>query len=100
MQIDELHAAGERGDGFCQALLTGCGSGFLPAPLLQCVDVALECAVQVLRLWRRDGWFGGTAVQDVMAAARQRGLMRLAQVHYAVAERDGKISIVENDGTQ
>jgi hypothetical protein len=28
MQIDELHAAGERGDGFCQALLTGCGSGF------------------------------------------------------------------------
>lgn len=35
--------------------------------------------------------------QDVMAAARQRGLMRLEQVRYAVAERDGKISIVEND---
>jgi uncharacterized membrane protein YcaP (DUF421 family) len=33
--------------------------------------------------------------QDVMAAARQRGLMRLDQVRYAVAERDGKISIVE-----
>ena len=33
--------------------------------------------------------------QDVMAAARQRGLMRLEQVRYAVAERDGKISIVE-----
>lgn len=33
--------------------------------------------------------------QDVMAAARQRGLQRLTQVRYAVAERDGKISIVE-----
>jgi uncharacterized membrane protein YcaP (DUF421 family) len=33
--------------------------------------------------------------QDVMAAARQRGLQRLNQVRYAVAERDGKISIVE-----
>ena len=33
--------------------------------------------------------------QDIMAAARQRGLMRLEQVRYAVAERDGKISIVE-----
>jgi uncharacterized membrane protein YcaP (DUF421 family) len=32
--------------------------------------------------------------QDVMAAARQRGLQRLAQVRYAVAERDGKISVV------
>ncbi len=31
-----------------------------------------------------------------MAAARQRGLMRLDQVRYAVAERDGKISIVED----
>lgn len=33
--------------------------------------------------------------QDVVAAARQRGLMRLDQVRYAVAERDGKVSIVE-----
>jgi uncharacterized membrane protein YcaP (DUF421 family) len=33
--------------------------------------------------------------QDIMAAARQRGLQRLAQVRYAVAERDGKISIIE-----
>ena len=32
---------------------------------------------------------------DVMAAARQRGLMRLEQVRYAVAERDGKVSIIE-----
>jgi uncharacterized membrane protein YcaP (DUF421 family) len=32
---------------------------------------------------------------DVMAAARQRGLQRLEQVRYAVAERDGKISIIE-----
>lgn len=35
--------------------------------------------------------------QDIMAAARQRGLMRLEQVRYAVAERDGKISIVQTD---
>lgn len=35
--------------------------------------------------------------QDVMAAARQRGLMRLDQVRYAVAERDGKISIVQDE---
>lgn len=32
--------------------------------------------------------------QDVMAAVRQSGLMRLEQVRYAVAERDGKVSIV------
>lgn len=32
--------------------------------------------------------------QDVMAAARQRGLLRLEQVRYAVAERDGKVSII------
>jgi len=31
---------------------------------------------------------------DVMAAVRQRGLQRLEQVRYAVAERDGKVSIV------
>ncbi len=34
--------------------------------------------------------------QDVMAAARQRGLQRLEQIRYAVAERDGKIAIIEN----
>jgi uncharacterized membrane protein YcaP (DUF421 family) len=33
--------------------------------------------------------------QDIMAAARQRGLERLDQVRYAIAERDGKIAIVE-----
>jgi uncharacterized membrane protein YcaP (DUF421 family) len=33
--------------------------------------------------------------QDVMAACRQRGLRRLDQVRYAVAERDGKVSIIE-----
>jgi uncharacterized membrane protein YcaP (DUF421 family) len=32
--------------------------------------------------------------QDVMAAARQRGLQKLSQVRYAVVERDGKVSIV------
>ncbi|MGA7806029.1 DUF421 domain-containing protein [Bradyrhizobium sp.] len=37
--------------------------------------------------------------QDVMAAARQRGLERLEQVRYAVAERDGKIAIIENKGS-
>jgi uncharacterized membrane protein YcaP (DUF421 family) len=35
--------------------------------------------------------------QDVMAAARQRGLMRPEQVRYVVAERDGKISIVRDE---
>jgi uncharacterized membrane protein YcaP (DUF421 family) len=35
---------------------------------------------------------------DVMVAVRQRGLMRLEQVRYAVAERDGKISIVPQGG--
>lgn len=35
--------------------------------------------------------------QDVTATARRRGLMRLDQVRYAVAERDGKISIVQDD---
>jgi uncharacterized membrane protein YcaP (DUF421 family) len=33
--------------------------------------------------------------QDVMAAARQRGLTRLEQVQCAVAEGDGNIAIVE-----
>ena len=32
--------------------------------------------------------------QDVMTATRQRGLERLEQVRYAVAERDGKVSII------
>jgi uncharacterized membrane protein YcaP (DUF421 family) len=35
--------------------------------------------------------------QDVMTAARQRGLERLEQVRYAVVERDGKVSIIENN---
>ncbi len=35
--------------------------------------------------------------QDVMAAARQRGLQRLEQVRYAVVERDGKVSIIEQE---
>jgi uncharacterized membrane protein YcaP (DUF421 family) len=34
--------------------------------------------------------------QDVMAAARQRGVERLEQVRYAVVERDGKIAIIES----
>ena len=31
---------------------------------------------------------------DVMAAVRQKGLMRLQQVRYAIVERDGKVSII------
>ncbi len=32
---------------------------------------------------------------DVMTAARQRGIGRLEQIRYAVIERDGKVSIIE-----
>jgi uncharacterized membrane protein YcaP (DUF421 family) len=32
--------------------------------------------------------------QDVMAAVRQRGMERLEQVRFAIAERDGKIAII------
>ncbi len=35
---------------------------------------------------------------DVMATARQRGLARLEQVRYAVVERGGNISIIEEAG--
>jgi uncharacterized membrane protein YcaP (DUF421 family) len=35
--------------------------------------------------------------QDIMTAARQRGVARLAQIRYAIAERDGKISIITQD---
>jgi uncharacterized membrane protein YcaP (DUF421 family) len=34
---------------------------------------------------------------DVMAAVRQKGLMRLEQVRYAIIERDGKVSIIPQD---
>ena len=34
---------------------------------------------------------------DVMTAVRQKGLMRLEQVRYAIVERDGKISIIPLD---
>ena len=37
---------------------------------------------------------------DVMTAVRQRGLQRLEQVRYAIAERDGKISIVEQPSAE
>jgi uncharacterized membrane protein YcaP (DUF421 family) len=52
-------------------------------------------------LYERGRWHHGrmTALriqkQDVMAAVRQRGLRRLDQVRYAVCERDGKVSIVQ-----
>jgi len=35
--------------------------------------------------------------QDVMTAVRQKGLMRLEQVRYAIVERDGKVSIIPED---
>ena len=74
--------------------------------------------VSVTKLKRRSPWFGrlvdGTPVivyergewhqdrmrglrmleSDVMAAVRQKGLMRLEQVRYAIVERDGKVSII------
>ena len=37
---------------------------------------------------------------DVMAAVRQKGLMRLEQVRYAVVKRDGKVSIVPEGDEQ
>jgi uncharacterized membrane protein YcaP (DUF421 family) len=46
--------------------------------------------------WHEDRMRGLRVLEsDVMAAARQRGLMRLEQVRYAIAERDGKVSIIE-----
>ena len=51
-------------------------------------------------IYERGNWhedrMRGMRVQesDVMAAVRQKGLMRLEQVRYAVVERDGKVSIV------
>lgn len=45
--------------------------------------------------WHQDRMRGLRVLEaDVMAAVRQRGLMRLEQVRYAVAERDGKVSII------
>ena len=49
--------------------------------------------------WHRDRMRSLRMLEsDVMAAVRQKGLMRLEQVRYAVVERDGKVSIVP-DGT-
>ena len=45
--------------------------------------------------WHQDRMRGMRVLEsDVMAAVRQKGLMRLEQVRYAVVERDGKVSIV------
>ena len=45
--------------------------------------------------WHEDRMRGMRVLEsDVMAAVRQKGLMRLEQVRYAVVERDGKVSIV------
>jgi len=78
--------------------------------------------VGVSELKRRSPWFGrivdGTPVvvyelgewhqdrmrglrmleSDIMTAVRQKGLMRLEQVRYAIVERDGKVSIIPEDG--
>lgn len=51
-------------------------------------------------IYERGQWHDGRMLAlrlqkaDVMTAARQRGLERLDQVRYAVAERDGKVSII------
>ncbi len=45
--------------------------------------------------WHQDRMRGMRVLEsDVMAAVRQKGLMCLEQVRYAVVERDGKVSIV------
>ena len=49
--------------------------------------------------WHQDRMRGLRMLEsDVMAAVRQKGLMRLEQVRYAVVERDGKISIISEGG--
>ena len=35
--------------------------------------------------------------QDIMAAARMRGLERLEQIHYAIIERNGEICIIQKE---
>ena len=48
--------------------------------------------------WHRDRMNALRILEaDVMAAVRQRGLMRLDQVRYAVVERDGKVSIIPQE---
>jgi uncharacterized membrane protein YcaP (DUF421 family) len=37
--------------------------------------------------------------EDIMEAARDRGLERLDQIKYAVLERDGKITIIPSENT-
>ncbi len=45
--------------------------------------------------WHEDRMRGLRMLEsDVMTAVRQKGLMRLEQVRYAIIERDGKVSIV------
>lgn len=54
-------------------------------------------------IYSRGHWHNGRmrslrlSEQDVMAAARQRGLERLEQVRYAIVERDGKVAIIEEE---
>lgn len=49
--------------------------------------------------WQRDRMRGLRMLEsDVMVAVRQKGLMRLEQVRYAVVERDGKVSIIPESG--
>ena len=45
--------------------------------------------------WHEDRMRGLRMLEsDVMVAVRQKGLMRLEQVRYALVERDGKVSII------
>jgi len=48
--------------------------------------------------WHEDRMRGLRMLEsDVMTAVRQKGLMRLEQVRYAIVERDGKVSIIPDD---
>ena len=49
--------------------------------------------------WRQDRMRALRMLEsDVMAVVRQKGLMRLEQVRYAIVERDGKVSIIPKGG--
>ena len=56
--------------------------------------IVYECGA-----WHDDRMRGLRMLEsDVMTAVRQKGLMRLEQVRYAIVERDGKISIIPEGG--
>ncbi|MCU1261682.1 MAG: hypothetical protein JWO80_4567 [Bryobacterales bacterium] len=55
----------------------------------------------------KDGRWQGEAMKkmllqddDVMAAARDKGMERLDQIGYAILERDGEITVIEKEEKQ